>query len=60
MLLVTSWLVLRVHLGTFRSENLVYIVVVKWLVVLVRKIGIFFGLTVFELLCNLAVVVVAV
>ena len=32
----------------------------KWLAVLVRKIGIFFGLIVFELLCNLAVVFVAV
>ena len=32
----------------------------KWLVVLVRKIGIFFGLTVFELPYNLAVVAVAV
>ncbi len=35
-------------------------VVVKWLAVLVRKIGIFFGLIVFELPYNLAVVVVAV
>ena len=35
-------------------------VVVKWLAVLVRKIGIFFGLIVFELPYNLAVVAVAV
>ena len=48
------------HLGTFRSWHLVYMVAVKWLVVLIRMIGIFFGLSVFELLCNLAVVFVAV
>ena len=35
-------------------------VAVKWLAVLIRKIEIFFGLVVFGLLCNLAVVVVAV
>jgi hypothetical protein len=35
-------------------------VAVKWLVVLIRKIEIFFGLIVFGLLCNLAVVFVAV
>jgi hypothetical protein len=35
-------------------------VVVKWLAVSIRKIGIFFGLSVFELPCSLAVVVVAV
>jgi hypothetical protein len=35
-------------------------VVVKWLAVLVRKIGIFFGLIVFGLPYNLAVVVVVV
>ena len=37
-----------------------YMVAVKWLVVLIRKIEIFFGLIVFGLLCNLAVVFVAV
>jgi hypothetical protein len=35
-------------------------VVVKWLAVLSRMIGIFFGPSVFELLCNPAVVVVVV
>jgi hypothetical protein len=60
MSLVTSWLVLMVHLGTFRFWRLDYMVVVRWLAVLVRKIGIFFGLIVFELPCNLAVVFVAV
>jgi len=35
-------------------------VVVKWLAVLIRMIGIFFGLVVFELLGNLVVVFVAV
>jgi hypothetical protein len=35
-------------------------VAVKWLVVLIRMIAIFFGLIVFELLGNLVVVFVAV
>jgi hypothetical protein len=49
-----------VHLGTFRFWHLDYMVAVKWLAVLIRKIEIFFGLIVFGLLCNLAVVFVAV
>ncbi len=49
-----------VYLGTFRFLRLVYMVAVKWLTVLIRTIGIFFGLIVFELLGNLVVAFVAV
>jgi hypothetical protein len=49
-----------VYLGTFRFWRPVYMVAVKWLAVLIRMIGIFFGLIVFELLGNLVVVFVAV
>ncbi len=51
---------LRARLGTFRLLNSGYKAVVTCLLVLVRRIGIFFGLIAFELPCNLAVVVVAV
>jgi hypothetical protein len=60
MLLVTSFLVLMVHLGTSRFWHLGYMVAVSWLAVLIRKTEIFFGLNVFEFLCDLAVVFVAV
>ncbi|MFN9907296.1 MAG: hypothetical protein ACK56F_14450, partial [bacterium] len=53
-------MVLMVYLGTFRFWRLVYMVVVKWLAVLTRMIGIFFGLIVSELLGNLVVVSAAV
>ncbi|MFN9982095.1 MAG: hypothetical protein ACK53Y_19370, partial [bacterium] len=55
-----SWLVLWVGLGTFRLQNSGYMAVVTYLLVLARKIGIFFGLAAFEFPCSLAVVVVAV
>ena len=55
-LLVTSYLVLMVYLDIDRFSHLVYMVVVRWLAVLFRMIGIFSGLIAFELLGNLVVV----
>ncbi len=55
-LLVTSYLVLMVHLDIVRFSRLAYMVAVRWLAVLFRMIVIFFGLSAFELLGSLVVV----
>ncbi len=57
-LLVTSKLVLMVCLDIYRFVllRLVYIMAVRWLIVLLRMIGIFSGLIAFELLGNLVAV----
>ncbi len=58
VLLVTAYLVLLVYLDIDRSVllRLVYMVAVRWLIVLFQMIGIFSGLSAFEFLGSLVVV----